>query len=429
MNFNPLKQNHYRILILFSFIFLVGCSKSSSDTTSPVIPPPVTPPTDSVIISLKPKFNSAPDDQSIFELIVSTAAGTILLDTQIAKNTNPSISFKSPTKLVDVTLVDYTRYLFGYNIVTYKSINPSNWDTLNNQGWFRTPATISPFTWATLDYINSPQSLYYDQIFFNSFLGSGIYEATFGPTYAHFKYQQRPNPVFLSDSRAGLYKLYSPVSLSDTVDLSSMDTLINRKMIMNDSYNFITSSLVGILDTTLKTQLQLYNYSWLINSNYTPPDIQYPNKYFQKYQLSVDAKNTSGDYISHFSYGDTVAWNFNFPTANNYTLSSVTNNDFSVKFNGIKPSYYSTMWKIDSVNWVVYNNPDSVSMKPLNNLSQLQSRISILESKNLNALTVGSFGFVTVANMSYPDYWAYTYNSSLRKGRFNFQANSLTKTF
>jgi hypothetical protein len=408
--------------ILF-VLFLFACSKHSDDQAPPVTPPVTNP--DSMVISLKPWYRGPASDSGQYELIISTAEGSILLDTLLDRLKSSPISYKTTNKLVDLTIVEYISFLQKYDVTTYKSVNPSQWDTLRFGNGYEAIG-FSSQTDATLHYYNVPAN-HGNVMQASSVFGNASYQFTGGQATLDLQYPQHTGvPVYLVFPTLALYKLYYPVTLADTVNLATMDTVISRNCTMNSTYTLDQLTLSGLLDTmNYAKTIMLYQGNGL---NHNVPNVEYPAKYIEKYQMSLSATNADKDVIAHFSYGDTVAYNFNFPDQSNYKLLATQKDNFSVQFVNIQPTYYVSQWENNRVSFAIFSSKDSTILSPQKMIDHLKSRSHFL-SGDFSDLTIKGFTFETVPNVDYPRYMANTFNSSLRKGRIIYWSDRLIKTF
>jgi hypothetical protein len=402
---------------------LVACSKHSDDTVPPVTPPVTNP--DSMVVSLNPWFPGQVNDSSHYELIISSTEGSILIDTLLLKAKSTYISYKTTDKLVDLTTVQYSKFRQKYYVTTYKGVNPSQWDTLILGRGYEIVGSSSQVQ-ASLHYDNIPAN-YGNEAQFSSIFGTTGYDFLTGPTTLDVHYEQQPGmPVYLLFPTLALYKFYYPVTLADTVNVAVMDTATRRNFTMSSTYALNYLSLSGLLDTTdYGKALLLYQWDDLRPNG---AQVEYPNKYIQKYQLRFGARNSDKDRINHFSYGDTVAYNFNFPDKTNYNLLATQKDNFSIQFLNIKPTYYESDWENDKAYYVIFASKDSTTINPQNIMDHLKSRSHYLGG-DFSDLTIKQFLFETVPNVDYASYVRYMFNSSVRSGRIIYWSDQLTKVF
>jgi hypothetical protein len=91
----------------------------------------------------------------------------------------------------------------------------------------------------------------------------------------------------------------------------------------------------------------------------------------------------------YYNYSDSVPSTMPFQNDSSYTVNATANNDFSVTFNGIKPSYYATAWNTQNITFAVWENPDSTSLMALPLLTSLHSRM--LAGQDLSGLKLTNF--------------------------------------
>jgi len=425
-NIFPSPKNKIAIsAIFFSITLLLACSKNGVDTSSPG--PPVTG-GDTTTVSLNPWYPGSSFFDKQYEFIVSTASGNILLDTMLSVNTSTPLSFKTTEELVDVTTIAHTDSIPHYLIKTYKGVNPSQWDSLNFGYGHFVDFVSTPYLEDTLHYYNLPKN-HNSVAYFDAWVGSGSSGYTLTTDTMEVTYQRHPGaPAFLLFPTLNLYNLHNSVSTGERVDLSVMDTAISQMFVMPPQYKCTYVDLWGIIDTTDFSR-SVNVYGSRIYFNYTGADIEYPTKYFQKYQLNMVASNGLDIDIYHFSYGDTVAYKFDFPEETDFTLNATQKDNFAVAFNNIQPAYYITKWESSDIRWLIYASPESSSLRPLSTINILKSRSHFLGGADVNNLGIKSFIFEIMNDVNYATYMGYNFNSKQRTKRIIYSSDQFIKTF
>jgi hypothetical protein len=222
------------------------------------------------------------------------------------------------------------------------------------------------------------------------------------------------------------YTMQVPKGPHDTVDCSNADTTLELTLTHSPLYNFNHSRLIGILDTTDFTR-SLFLYDNYSNTLFTLPELLFPDKNIQKYELSTEWINGNNENIAAYNYGNKPDGHIDYPDNTMYSITSSVNSHFSVDFKSIRPTYYSTNWQAGNVVWTLYASPDSTVLDPLDFLSARKSRI--LQGQSLDALKLLSFQFENVQGYDYPGYLSYTCNPDQLKSKRVTSAVSYSKKF
>jgi len=340
--------------------------------------------------------------QSEFELIISEPGGAVLLDTEEPFNSTIVANLHTDDTLVDVSTIVNDIVTHQYLAYTYRAVNVSEFSTVvpgnslitlpNSQGQ---PAQIY--------YKNAPTS-----VPLGWFFNSGFYSTNFGLSNSltdfSIQYTQHQNTyTYLYMPQSKLYKFHLPVSETDTVDLSQMDTAATPVLQVPSGDTITYLYLAGLTDSTnLNTALLLYT-----NQPYMP--FGYPTKYIQKYQTFALAQNGSEQFF-YSNFSDSVPSVMPFPGESSYTLYSTQNNNFDIGFNGVVPCYFATNWSSANIYWTVYQSPDSTNIQAYSFLTSLNSRM--LAAQDLSALVFSGFGFQVSPEFSYLRYSDYIFNPS-----------------
>jgi hypothetical protein len=247
---------------MFWCIFVPICA-SSCRRSAPVAPPP---PSQSLPIAVNLNYPQETTTQlptttfqNKFELILSETSGKVLLDTLAPLNTNVSATVYANDTLIDVTSIVYDSVSQRYRITTYRAVNPTHWVTAVNE-IVQLELQAQAGEEASLLYVNAPSTLESSR-YFNSGVGHGPIAYQFSANDMLVNYTQvKSTYTYLWDPGDGLYKFYLPVSLSDTVDLSTMDTVRNAAFIIPAGNHLVSFELDAVMDTTdLSKTLSIYN--------------------------------------------------------------------------------------------------------------------------------------------------------------------------
>jgi hypothetical protein len=357
--------------------------------------------TDSVVhlnyIYLATSFEVQQDSVSQYELILSSGS-TVLLDTIAAVNTHLITDIKTPSPLVDMTVIIYRPIASAYYINTNKAISPGAWSVLpGSDSLIGLPANPIPnYTTAYVYYTNVPvpqgEPWYFSGS--NANFQKGQYNSNNDELVLGFL--QTPDfDVYLSFPNVGRYNFHRMSgALADTVNLANMDTAVSLRIAHPALYTNSEVFVNGFPDSTnLKQNVSVSVYSPGIDT-IAGADVVYPGrKVFQKYQFSYSA-NDNG-YADQASYADFWADSVNptpfLPDNTYFNLLSATSSNFSVQFTKLAPGYYTTQYTAPSF-YLTLNAPgDSTKLQPLGFLTALNSKM--LKNVTLNTMKLFSFGF------------------------------------
>lgn len=386
---------------VFASLLMVSCRRSGP----PSPPPPQGKP---LSINLTCPRDGA-THQSEFELILSETSGKKLLDILASVNTNISATVYTADSLIDVTSIQYDSVYKKYDCKMYKAVNPSRWVTSINTGNIPLSLPSTGGQQANIYYINAPSLGQSDWYFNNGESGtpsaSSLNGNSFSVTYDQFKNAY----TYLYIPEDNLYKFHRPSTLSDTVDLSQMDTAAGVTIPCPAGGNIILYNLVGVIDTTdISTAVLLHTFQSLGSGS---ASFGYPPKYVQKYETEAwsESNDNSEQYV-YYNYSDSVPGALAFENHPTYTLNATGNSQFSVSFNGPKPTYYATVWSTGNLEFEVYESPDS-SLRALPQLESLQS--TMLAGQDLSTLALIDFNYEMAKGYDYLGFFNYACNPSL----------------
>jgi hypothetical protein len=400
---------------LLLFVFLFSCNKNQDAVVTTIGDLKINLTTPGAV----PNIND-------YEIIISEPTGRVLLDTIALPNTSIVASLKTNASLVDITNVYYDLFANTYYVVTYKAVNPSTWTSIYS-GSYHAPVGGSPS--------NVPAEMFFTNIpSGNSILFSNctaeppssftidVLNKTLDVSY-HLHAGNYAYAIWPNEKR---YSMHIPKGPRDTIDCTNLDTTKEMALTHSQLYDFNHSRLIGILDTTDFTK-SLFLYDYYLTPLFTLPELLYPEKSIQKYELMTEWVSGNNENITAYSYGDKPDGHIDYPDNTMYSISSVQNNHFSVDFKSVRPTYFSTNWQAGNVAWIIYASPDSGVLDPLDFLSAQKS--SILQGQSLGALKLLSFQFENVQGFGYQDYFSYTCNPSMLKTKRVASAVSYSKKF
>jgi hypothetical protein len=277
-------------------------------------------------------------------------------------------------------------------------------------------------TKATLHYINAPS----DQPYFVNTPAPAITNTTLGSGTIDVAYDRFPgNYTYLLLPSKGLYHFYIPSSDQDTVDLTHLDSAGKVNFNLPSQVTNRLTFLNGFMDTTDFTKYLLL-YSNLIVSP-APYDLEYPKTTVQKFEFGGSFNNQNKEYSSYYSFGDTVPTQVPYLDASSCSFNSTQNDDFSVQFNNILPTYYKTEWISGKISFRLYSSPAVTVQHPLSFLNQQKSKL--LGNQDLSGLTLQNFAFENVAGFDYAGFFDYEFNPESLTKKLVSSSVGFGKTF
>jgi len=412
--------------IVFPVLFLLSqsCSKNN--------PPQKPIRTDSLNLSVT-YADTSRNPPPNFELLVQEPGGKLLLDTLAPVNTPVVATLRTSDMLVNVTTVYRGTNDTVFRVISYLGVDPSSWQTLPIDNTFVVLSPSPTFT---------SHQTYVEHV-------PGFPLPTFNHNYVWFSDEDLPVSLasatqFTSDGIlvdglfAGSNYLYSFIpSLglynfhvqnwtngTDTVDLSHMDTMRQVNFPRPSQYGKCYCVLNGIMDTTDHSKSIMLYFS-----PYTPTtaDMEYPAKYVQKFQVHATFSAPDSTQVTYYSYGSAISSDFLFPDPSRYTITPYQNDNFSIKFNNLSPTFYETQWKSGNVNLYIYSSPDSGVHHPQALLASLNAQK--LKGQVITPPAPVQMSFETIAEMNYAQFFGYLSSPSLITSRRVTSAVRLLKKF
>jgi hypothetical protein len=405
------------LILSFSFSSCSKTNSSPSTTPSPVV--------GTMNINV-----SYPAQGPQFELIISEPGGTVLLDTLAPTNTPIIAALKTNSTVVDLTTVLSQGGNF-FSVNTFKSINASTLTGLTPGSYF-IKTKLGTTTPSSLFYNNIPSGVISG---FNSFVftnypdnsATGSQASSTNNTIALNYLNYTGNYAYMILPSVGLYNLHMQTNAIDTVDCSHLDTAI--ALTFNRPSPFTVSSLyssfLGIPDTTDLTKIMAFT-SLYTATNRPGVDLQYPNVPVQKYELNVNATNASNDVVDYYCYTNTIPLTLPFPAETDYSLSSTTNDNFSVSFPNTAPTYYAAFLSSANILMAIYAPSDTSTIHPVTLLTNQKSKL--LQGVSLSTLAVKTFEFENITGMNYAAFLSYITNPAAIQAKRISSAANLIKT-
>lgn len=398
-------MNFWKFLILSGIVVCLQLSCSKPQGPEP--PPPPPPPPNGVNINISYPLPGAAAGIN-YELIITEPGGKKLLDTIVGVNVSVAARLITDSKLVDLTTILYDPSSDTYKAITYKSIDPGYLKSSVGLNYSLMPQA-KPTTPANIYYAHPPanalNSPFQPPFLFNDAAKTSGLTSTFTNASLSINYpRQNGNYAYLLFPHLGLYNLSLPKSDRDTVDLSEMDTVTKIKFNIPAAYNLSSCSLLGVFDTTdLSKSVSLYDEV----TRAADADLEVPKIPVQKFQLTVNANYNYGmDWLSFYSYSDTIPTEPIFIDGLSYNLTSTANDHFAVEFLDFKPSYYMTQWNSGKLRWQLFSSPDSIVGSPVTLFQSFNSKL--LEGRSVADFKLGTFLFEVVDQMNYKTYMRYS---------------------
>jgi hypothetical protein len=384
------------VLCLFLSVIFFSCKKNADHPTKPID-------TDTIVhinyIYLATSFQIQSDSLKQIELILSEPGGKILLDTVAAVNTNIVADITKTTARVDLTVIRYRPIAKAFYVSTEKSIDASAWSILPGSDSLTgvPPNVIPPYFASSVYYTNGPagppEPYYWSGS--NANYQEGSYNNT-GNNILSLGFLQEPGfEVYLVLPNRGLYNFH-PMSAggNDVVDLSKMDTALRVQIAHPTQYSTIEFTLNGFPDTNnVQRNVAMMHYLPGIDTLAGSKVIYPGRKVFTKYQFGFSATDNANKTTISFNdpWCDSVNANPFLPDETYFTLSSTQNNNFSVQFTKLHPSYYTMDWGTSQFYWRLDVPADSTVLNPLRLLTDLNSKL--LKGLNGNGMKISDLTF------------------------------------
>ena len=193
-----------------------------------------------------------------------------------------------------------------------------------------------------------------------------------------------------------------------------MDSAVTVNYVKPPGYTGGNTFLYGIMDTTDLTR-SLTLYIGFPGVNF--PDVEYPKKYVQKYELFTNISLNTTHSDSYYCYGDTIPATLYWPSDIDYTLSSNQFTAFTVAFAPtVHPTDYSVSWKTNNLLYSIIAPSDSTTLNPQGMLTSLKGA-KLLQGQSLTGLQLLTFTFETPGALNYADYYTLLHNPTQLKGQ------------
>jgi hypothetical protein len=341
-------------------------------------------------------------------MIISEAAGKVLVDTVTPYNTPLVTWLKTNQKLLDITIIRLWATTDNYLIHAYKAIDLTRWVNIPDNDSIQFPAggTAPPPTVMgilTYQHANVPFASYYD-VLADGIANTG--EATSSVVYGRFT-ASPGDYAYLIFPTLGLYDLHRIVGINDTVDFSTPGVAVNVPVNVPSIYTESSFIISGYPDTThLAETVDLTYFSENQGTITDATSFFYPGANgFKKYNFSFYAADAGGDHAASLNmlYTDTVPANLSVPDPAWYTISLTTDTAVSVNFGTHPPTYYNVTSNVGSAQFTLTAPGDSTLLYPIRFYRALGSKY--LGSLNINTMQMEDAYLYTDTQPDYQVYW------------------------
>jgi hypothetical protein len=388
-------MKYTRLSLLFFTCVLLSCKKESSPAPAPL------PANLNINTGYDPYFT----DVNKYELIISEN-GKVLLDTITGRNNKIIAGLTTISSFLDVTVIHADTPTGQYFINSFIHVDPSRWAMILNNISYYSPITVPQGTKATLHYINAPSDAPHFvntpmPVTHSEILGSGTLDVSYDRYPGYYTYLLFPS--------TGLYHFYIPSGDQDTVDLTHLDSAVKINFNLPAQVRQRLTFLNGFMDTTDFTKyLDLYSNLELTSAPY---DLEYPKTAVQKFEFAGIFGNGNYESSGYYSFCDTVPTQLPYLDASSCSFGSTKNDEFTVQFNNIQPTYYRTDWVAGKITFKLFSAPDATTQHPLSFLNQQKS--ILLKNQDLSGLKLQNFNYEVVAGFDYAGYFNYVFNPEL----------------
>lgn len=341
------------------------------------------------------------DTPSPVELILTDQENNILLDTTLERNVIHSINYKSPDEKINLTYIIQSSS--NPYVISYYDFTPRDWAIPFTIGFTNRPTTSTPDEEeekSVLKLMNMPDgqsSLY---------LTGGSFSEIRSGSESIVNYQKRLSGEYLFLA-SGYYKQYcltkilssdTTIRLNQMQELTKIDYALNIDYPVEMYYGYIYAYPIKNDESRAMLVFEKFNYLYDENEIYCPITNKF-EEYHTTFSFIDQDKNEHSFYLS----ADSVPTHFNLIDKSDVTIGNNTTSKFDIKFENIKPSYYSAYFKNDSLNVIQYLPSEKGSYSPDSLLAVIKST-SFVPSKNYNNLTLSQVIVEITDTMDYQEF-------------------------
>jgi hypothetical protein len=335
------------------------------------------------------------------ELIITDKENGILLDTILDKYVQHTINYKSPEEKINLTYIEKTATI-DY-IVTYFDFSPMDWAIFPVKTKFNYPCGDPPqeeeSEASTFRLIDRPGGSYYFE------LSAGGYSATNSTDGMTVDYQRRSSGEYLyyavDNKQFFLGKLTSSdttISLDQTQDLTELNYHFNVDYPLQIIFGSITA--FPEVENRYKFLVVYVNY----DNPFEDDEIYYPQSTIIKnYHTTITSIDENQNEHLFFLSADHVPDQLDLIDKSNVIVNNTSLSEINLDFSNLHPSYYSTVFKNDSVNVIQFLPPEINSYSPDSLISAIKNS-SFLQGENLDNLTLSQLVIELADTLDYPDF-------------------------
>jgi hypothetical protein len=335
------------------------------------------------------------------ELIITDKENGILLDTILDKYVQHTINYKSPEEKINLTYIEKTTTIDF--IVTYFDFSPMDWAISSVKTKFNYPCGDPPqeeeSEASTLRLINGPVAAY------NLEVTSGGYSSVGWSDDLTVDYQRRISGEYFyyaaDNKQFFLGKLTSSdttISLDQTQDLTELNYHFNVDYPLKIFFGSITA--FPEVENRYKSLIVYANYDNLFEDD----EIYYPQSTIIKnYYTTITSIDENRNEHLFFLSADHVPDQLDMIDKSDIIVTNTSLSEFSLDFSNLHPSYYSTVFKNDSVNVIQFLPPEINTYSPDSLISAIKNS-SFLLGENLDNLTLSQLVIELADTLDYPDF-------------------------
>jgi hypothetical protein len=386
----------YRIIPL---LFIIGIFSSCADN-DPVDDPFAGYESHSFNLIFSPLTSDIANPPKV-ELIITDKENRILLDTILDKYVQHTINYKSPEEKINLTYIEKTTAL-DY-IVTYYDFSPIDWAISSPRTKFGYPCGDPPLEEereaSTFRLIDRPGGSFYFE------LSAGGYSAINSTDGMTVDYQRRSSGEYFYYATDNKQFFLSKLTSSDTIislnqpqDLTKLNYHYNVDYPLEIFFGAITA--FPEVDNRDKSLIVYANYYNLFEDD----EIYYPQSTIIKnYYTTITSIDENRNEHLFFLSADHVPDQLDLIDKSDVIINNSSTSEFSLDFSNLNPSYYSTVFKNDSVNVIQFLPPEINSYSPGSLISAIKNA-SFLLGENLDNLTLSQLVIELADSLDYPDF-------------------------
>jgi hypothetical protein len=350
-------------------------------------------------------FNPSPlltDIQNPVQLILTDKSNSILLDTVLQRGIVNTINYKSTEEKVNLT------YIFQGSgaayIISYYDFSPKDWAIPFTVGFaypHKKSTLVENTEKSTVKLIHKPGGQT-DLVL----TGSSGYEVISSGIESIINYKRRVGGeyLFLASGQDKTFFLTKITSSDTIISLENMQNLskINYRFNVNYPLELYGGSIIAYPEKQDVSRsimvFEKFNYLYDKNEIYCPV-----SSAFEVYHTSLSFIDDNRNEHSFYLSADSVPTQFDLINKSDIILTSKSISSININFNKIKPSYYSTLFKNDSVNVYQYLPTEMNSYSPDSLISVIKNS-SFIRKENFNNLSLKEVSVEIIDSLDYQEF-------------------------